>query len=795
MALQGAVSGLEVGAVLDGQNGRLAADLSVALSRDAVVIGVTDLAGTIDGRAVAGAAHVRGVPGGAWTLDDAALSVGVNRLDLRGSWEAGLIAVVGGVAAPDLEQLGVGAQGALEGEIALSGRWPEFTGSVRARSPSLSLQGLEIGSLVVDASFQGQRLSARIDAARLVVGQVAFADLVLSAAGAPADLDWQLRWTGGESRGRLRASSDAASAEIALLEFVWQGRQFATEAPIVARSVPDAVEVGPFCVSGPDTRACLASFGVNGGRVTIAGTLERVPVGLIQAFVAVPIDATGFVEGSWNIVGSTGDWAGALQLAARDLAFSLPDDEEERYEVTDFRVDGTLTGAGFAATLHAAGPGLVLEGDAVLASIEKDGALSGNLTVTMDSIEWLESLDERLRDVGGALEGRFTVGGTLAAPLPQGALRLRQGRLVLENPDLRLSSVELTMQVDPQGGFSFVGHGEHENGRLVLEGQGAGLLAGDLAVNATLRGEHVLATHPQWEVELEPDLALDYRDGVARLSGVLALPRADVRLNTLPNSVAQPSPDVIVIGREAEPVDDGLGRLRIDVRVRLGDQVRLRALGVDIGLRGEVTVRRDAQGRNSVRGTLAVTGGMVAAQGQNLRIESGTVVYNGPVTNPFVDLRAAREFPDEKPPVKVGLHVTGTARRLTSTIYSEPPMADDRALGFLVLGRDIGEQSEADSSQLVAAAINLGISQSSSIIGGLQRASGLDELSAVAEGQDSFALAAGKRIGDDLYLRYTYNTLTAVGAILISFDITDRWRLEALSGEEASMDLLFRLDR
>jgi translocation and assembly module TamB len=145
--------------------------------------------------------------------------------------------------------------------------------------------------------------------------------------------------------------------------------------------------------------------------------------------------------------------------------------------------------------------------------------------------------------------------------------------------------------------------------------------------------------------------------------------------------------------------------------------------------------------------------------------------------------------------VKVGLHIRGNADRLTSSVFSEPAMAENRALAFLVLGRDIDEESKAESGQLLTAAINLGLSQSKSLTGQLQRISGLDELSAVAEAEDSFAIAAGKRIGKDLYLRYTYNTLSAVGAILISFDLTERWRLEALSGEDSAMDILYRIDR
>jgi translocation and assembly module TamB len=179
-----------------------------------------------------------------------------------------------------------------------------------------------------------------------------------------------------------------------------------------------------------------------------------------------------------------------------------------------------------------------------------------------------------------------------------------------------------------------------------------------------------------------------------------------------------------------------------------------------------------------------------------LTIESGSVVYNGPVARPYIDLRAVRVIEDTTPEVKVGLHIRGDANNLTSTVFSEPAMSETRALSFLVLGRDVEEETASDdSSQLVAAAINLGLSRSKGITAGLMRRTGLDELSASAEAEDSFAIVAGKRLTDDIYVRYTYNTLSAVGAFLVRYELTRRWQLEAQSGEQSAMDLLYKFEK
>ena len=251
---------------------------------------------------------------------------------------------------------------------------------------------------------------------------------------------------------------------------------------------------------------------------------------------------------------------------------------------------------------------------------------------------------------------------------------------------------------------------------------------------------------------------------------------------------------MVVVGRD-EQADTRRTRVTVDVTLVLGDQVALNAAGIAAQLEGRLNARVDAEGRQSLHGALQIEGGAVLTQGQTLTIESGNVVYNGPVDNPYIDLRATRTIDTESPSVTVGVHIRGSADNLTSTIFSDPAMSETRALSYLILGRDIGDPSDTDTSQLAAAAINLGLRSSSSIVADLQRIAGLDELSAVAETQKSFAIVAGKRIGPSLYVRYTYNTLSTIGALIVRYDLTRRWRVEALSSEYSAMDLFYRIGR
>ncbi len=791
--LQGAARDLALASVLEDLEGRFGGRFTLAYTAAGFEIALMELAGELDGRPVSGRADLRGA-GADWTAELIELSVGDNRVQAQGSWQAALLTVSGRVDAPALDQLGLGVDGGLLAVVDLTGQWPALEGSVQATSEALAAGGMALAGLRLDATMQDGLLGGALDVRRLETAGLVFDDLSLAPRGVLDAIDWRLSWAEGHAEGRLAYSPDDLRMYIAQLRFQALEQRIEIAGPFAVQRVAGNITSTPVCLSGAGARACIRQFDFVDGRVSTAGELEHLPVPLLATWLPVGADDEGYLEGSWQIAGAGALWSGGLALAARNLAVALPGAAEQRIELPDVEVTGTLEGDHLELSVAAANPIIDLAGTVRLAPVTLDGLLSGSVAFRATDLAWLRTFDQRLVDLGGALSLNVALSGSAREPDGEGRLALDAGHFTIENPEFSLEQITLAGQLDRTGTFEFSGSGMQRDGRVEISGSGTNLFRADRRLQAALRASGLRARDPQWEVELAPDLQLAYANGRARLTGVVTLPRADVRLNALPATVPRPSEDVIVIGRD-EPAVEPLNRLRMNVRVVLGSSVSLRALGFQADLKGEVNVRRDARGQASVRGSLDITGGLLSAQGQTLMIESGLVVYSGPVGNPYIDIRAVRAIPGQTPPVKVGLHIRGNVNNLTSSVFSDPVMAETRALAFLVLGRDLDEQSEADSGQMLTAAINLGLSQSKSITAELQRITGLDELSAVAESQDSFAIVAGKRISKGIYLRYTYNTLTALSAVLISFDLTDRWRLEALSGENSAMDILYRFER
>jgi translocation and assembly module TamB len=791
-AVTGSVRGLTLAPLLEAGDGRLDADFTAEYAEGRFAIQITELRGELDGRAVTGHARLAGA-GADWEAESVEMVLGDNRAVFGGSWQGGELALDGRVAAAALEQLGIGIAGALDGEVDIAGAWPMLQGSVRITATGLAGAGAELADLRIAAAFDAGVVRGELASSRIAIGAAGFERVALSLRGPLQAVDWQLSWQGGLANGRLRQGADDLRLEVARLQAAVATHALRSSQPFAVRLRQSGVTVTPVCVVGAGARACLERFELEAGRLATTGALERLPLGLLTDYLPVAAEDPGYLEGRWALAGAAARWTGTLALAGRHLGVRLAE-ADERVEIPDLELAGNLVGDRLEVTVHAASNTFDLAGEVVLAPLSAAGELAGSAALVAADLSWLRVFDQRIAELHGSATGGITLAGPVRAPLFDGQIEVESGRLQLENPEVLLEGITLSARIDQTGVFEFSGRAAQPTGGAVtLAGAGAGVFTDAVEFRATLRGSGLRARDPLVDIEVAPDLELAFANGIARLTGVVEVPRADARINTLPTTVPRPSEDVSVIGRDA-PVEVAANRFRTNVRVVLGRDVGLRGFGMQAGLKGALNVRRDARGQTRVRGDLDITGGVVSAQGQTLAIESGVVIYTGAIGNPFIDLRAVREVAGATS-VKVGLHIRGNANRLTSTVFSEPLMAENRALAFLVLGRDINAQSEADSSQLIAAAINLGLSRSRSLTAGLQRLIGLDEISAVAEGQDSFSIAAGKRLTDDIMVRYTYNTLTAAGAILISLDLTRRWRLEVESGEVSAVDLLYRLER
>jgi translocation and assembly module TamB len=298
---------------------------------------------------------------------------------------------------------------------------------------------------------------------------------------------------------------------------------------------------------------------------------------------------------------------------------------------------------------------------------------------------------------------------------------------------------------------------------------------------------------PEYHVWASPDLTLTGDKDGWQLGGGLTIPRAEINVREIPVEAITPSEDVIVLGEE----DVVRARTRIggETRIKLGDKVRIKALGLDSGLAGELLVKLHYDSEPTAEGRITLVDGSFASQGQKLAIQKGELTFTGPLDNPIVDVRAVRVIENFEGTVTAGIHLHGRAQNLTSTVFSEPAMNEVDALSYLVIGRPLNQATEAEGGQLSGAAVSMGLRQASRLTDQIGQTLGLDQLSLTGDGGDTTALIAGKKVNSRLYARYAYGVFSRLGVLLLRYRLSNRLSLEAGAGESQSIDILYSVEK
>ena len=234
-----------------------------------------------------------------------------------------------------------------------------------------------------------------------------------------------------------------------------------------------------------------------------------------------------------------------------------------------------------------------------------------------------------------------------------------------------------------------------------------------------------------------------------------------------------------------------IGRARdvaLDLRVALGQALRVRGRGLDTGLRGELRITSPG-GVMAVNGTVQAVDGTYAAYGQKLSIDRGQIVFNGPVNNPRLDIEATRPNID----VRVGVAISGTPLNPRVRLFSEPELPETDKLSWLVLGRASDGLGRTDTALLQRAALALLAGEGSSPTDQFIRAIGLDDLSlrqSDGEVRDT-VISLGKQLSRNWYVGYERGLNATSGTWQLIYRIARRFTLRAQSGDDNAVDLIW----
>ncbi|HDR9835931.1 TPA: translocation/assembly module TamB domain-containing protein [Burkholderia multivorans] len=773
---------------------------------------------------------------------NANLSIAGNRVDLHGSFGAPGDRLNFVVDAPQLDRLGFGVQGLVQAQGDLTGSFahPNVTATYKAEhvvvgsnrigaaqgradirdgahgalvftadASDIALGSLQLKSL--RANLDGTRAKHTFDASALGAAGGRVIDMTLAANGGVTEGRDGMRWDGTVTRLANRGTP-AVALQTPLTVSAGTGRVTLGAARLTLEGA--AIDLKSFVFDHGQIRSAGAVSGASVARfleVRQELTGERPPV---RTDVVLDADwdfslgatATGYLQmkrRGGDVTIETG--RGIASLGLTDLSARAAFGPGNRVNVT------AAAKANRIGTLDANVAVPLAPRDGVLA-VADDGPLSGRIDADIPSLKATGNLFGPSYLLGGRAALKLTVAGTPAKPNVSGMLTgddlsatlVDQG-VQLKDGVVRVRLAENLVefqQVEFHGGDGTL----RALGRVRLDGEAPDLTASIVADKLEL----FAAPDRKLSLSGKATVANDGPRGALSIDGKFVVDRA---LFDLPEESAPHLSDDVVIVRPdgtvrgetqtgtaaAKPqkaADKPAPSLapRANIDIGLGDNFRFKGHGADLGLRGTITVMSAPGVPLRAIGNVRVTeGSTYTSFGRKLAIENGFFTFNGPVSNPGVNILAMRRNQE----VEAGVQVTGTIQSPTVKLVSEPNVTDNEKLSWLLFGHGTDQGNNIGQQNTMTAALALLGSATGKRVA---QTFGLDEFSIGRSDvglTDPQVVQISKAINERFVLGYEQGLQSASNAFKATINLTRFWSVSAYGGTFQGVDLNYtrRFDR
>lgn len=718
------------------------------------------------------------------------------RVDDLGSFHAD----AGGSVRSRGQVVGSGGQISIQGTVgARRLKWGEFRAAQVVIDVDLDPSDREVSYLKLSALNVG-RGTAVADQLRIALdGRASDHGLVVRAT---RGQDWAELVT----RGRYEPQPGVWT--LALRDFRVQGPpllSYRLESPSTLTLQRDGALLTSTCVVRETERICGAGTWSATAPWAVALDATQLPLQLLP--LALPPDTryAGTVRMDATVRGAPdAPWTAEAGLVFADAEFSYraPSGRTEVVRVgngrAELRAAPDFYGASLGlATLNGstvAGTAQVPRSDAPLAA----APLTGELALTTSELGWLPIFLPDVDRFAGNLEARLQLGGTLGAPQVQGYVTFANGEVDVYRTNLLLRQVDARLD--------FAGDAIGLDARATTKG-GTARASGRLAWRerapvGTLRfeGENLLvADLPEARVVASPTLLFSVDGRRIDVSGEVRIPQADIKPRDLRGAVLA-SGDERIVGVQQEPAETDGFAVTTNVRLVLGEKVKIDAYGLTGTLGGALRVTARPGEVPVGSGELNVRAGKYTAYTRELDIERGRLLFAGQeISNPGLDIRAQRKIVSAAAggTVTAGINVRGTLLRPQLSFYSDPPMSQSQIASMIIVGRTLDDVQDSDRAALGGGqARDQLVAQGSALLAGqLGRYVGIDDVAVEQGANNATSVVIGKFLSPRLYVSYGVSLTEQINTLKLRYTIGDRWVIRTESGLRQSADIEYTIER
>lgn len=611
------------------------------------------------------------------------------------------------------------------------------------------------GAGVVDLSGDS-RSNIKLTASDIVVSDRRIDQLTLQGRGKPAKHSMDLTLQGDDA-------DLAVSAAGGLVDGQWQGlvRQldikktllgdWGLQQPMSISAGSESAQADTFCLQSDDTTLCGDGRWSAANGVTARLSLDEFSAQRFDEFLPPDIGIDAALNGTVNIsVGAGGNVKAVADFAIPGGGIAY----ENAGELVETALGASVIKAEFSndnvvsdVRLNLGEIGTV-NMDATIAGVSGRQRMSGSVNTDLRDISLLGIAMPQLQSIDGQLQTNLKLGGTVAAPVVTGEARVEGFAAEVPSVALKIVDGVLTAVSDNKGGLRIDGSARSGDGNLDLNGM---FNPGSGKLELNLQGDQFqVANTNRQKAVISPDIQLRMDSSDISVTGTLEIPSAFIKAGG-EGSTLRESPDVVIIDSSgAVPEQPAASQVRLNVEVKLGDDIRVKAGQFDGALSGGLTIEQLPGRAPTGSGAIDVVNGDFLVYGQKLTMERGRILFSGgPVDNPALELDVARDVQEYG--VKAGASIRGTAQDPLLELTSDPQQTDANTLSYILLGKPLG---------------TLGASYT-----------------------------LGRFITPDIYVSYGIDLFDKIETFNLKYKITDRLSLIASSSEKNSADLIYTIER
>jgi translocation and assembly module TamB len=454
----------------------------------------------------------------------------------------------------------------------------------------------------------------------------------------------------------------------------------------------------------------------------------------------------------------------------------------------------------------------------------KDKQLRSNIDFLLHDFRFVTLIENVLRISLGKLSGHFTYNGTVGNAKLEGNAHLQIPHFEYTLAMVHAHNIDAHIKADGKKiTYNLVGY-TFNKAPVYLKGETD--LTTPYAVTkfvVTTKNGEVIKT-PQMSVYADATLKFLLTHTDLNIDGDIHIPKANISPVDFTSTLAMPKANVVYIGLPKKDEPKESHKTILNLKIKLGDDVRFAAFGARAKLAGGLVMKMSPKQTMIANGQINITEGTFQAYGQYLVINKGSSVsfIESPITNPFIDARAFKYVNTTTEGVGtqlaennlvVGVHIHGTIRALKFTLYSQPPgLSQADILSYLVLGYASGNTNAASLSVLLDAANAMidsggGLDEPVGLTDRIKQGLGIKELGVRNETvvdaignpiEDQSSFVVGDQLTKNIYVRYSRGMVVPDNIFTIEYRFNKHWLLQTQTGSGGNVgtgaDILYQIE-